>query len=417
MRKGADGLPDMSTRQTFAAQANGPVWLTQGPDGALYYADLAGGTIRRIQTTNNAPTARIVATPTSGVAPLTTSFDATTSSDPDGQALTYAWDLDGDGAYDDSTAATPSFTYTAAGVYTVRLQVTDTAGLIGTATQTITAGAPPAVSLTSPAPGTTWAVGDTVDFAATANVPASGLTWSLSLRHCSRTDATVCHTHAIQDYVGVASGSFVAPDHEYPSHLLLSVTARDAAGLTVDADRPAGPTHRERDARQRPDWPHAVVRQRHHLRAVHAHGHRALGRTRSPRRHARPRARSRTRSPPGATASPRRTRSRPLRAVARPPTPPATTRRALYAGTDAVGTHTSKAAPGRAQVYETTATRTGTASALRLYVDAGNSGNRLVLGVYADSGGEPGRLLGSGSARHARRGTPGTASPWPAGCR
>ena len=54
-------------------------------------------------------------TPTSGVAPLTVNFDGTTSSDPDGQALTYAWDLDGDGAYDDSTAATPSFTYTAAG--------------------------------------------------------------------------------------------------------------------------------------------------------------------------------------------------------------------------------------------------------------------------------------------------------------
>ena len=69
----------------------------------------------------------------------------------------------------------------------------------------------------------------------------------------------------------------------------------------------------------------------------------------------------------------------------------------VYAGTDAVGTHTSKATPGRAQVYETTATRTGTASALRLYVDAGNGGNRLVLGVYADSGGEPGRLLGSGA--------------------
>ena len=46
--KGANGLPDMSTRQTFAAQANGPVWLTQGPDGALYYADLSGGTVRRI---------------------------------------------------------------------------------------------------------------------------------------------------------------------------------------------------------------------------------------------------------------------------------------------------------------------------------------------------------------------------------
>ena len=50
------------------------------------------------------------------------------STDPEGQALTYAWDLDGDGAYDDSTAATPSFTYTAAGIVTVRLRVTDAGG-------------------------------------------------------------------------------------------------------------------------------------------------------------------------------------------------------------------------------------------------------------------------------------------------
>ena len=93
-------------------------------------------------------------------------------------------------------------------------------------------------------PTTPWAVGDTINFSATASVPASRLTWSLLLRHCSRTDASVCHTHAIQDYVGVASGSFVAPDHEYPSHLELSVTATDTAGLTTTADRHADAAHR-----------------------------------------------------------------------------------------------------------------------------------------------------------------------------
>ena len=47
--------------------------------------------------------------------PLTVSFSGTGSTDPDGDTLTYAWDLDGDGAYDDSTAAAPSFTYTSPG--------------------------------------------------------------------------------------------------------------------------------------------------------------------------------------------------------------------------------------------------------------------------------------------------------------
>ena len=87
------------------------MFLTQGPDGALYYADLSGGTIRRISPNNTAPTARITANPTSGAAPLTVAFDARDSSDPQQQTLTYAWDLDGDGAYDDSTQVAPSRTY------------------------------------------------------------------------------------------------------------------------------------------------------------------------------------------------------------------------------------------------------------------------------------------------------------------
>src|SRR4051794_30668794 len=145
MYPGANGLPDPATRQTFLAGAAGPVYLTQGPDGALYYADLAGGTVRRVAADNKAPTARIVATPPPGAAPLPVAFDGPPSSAPEGQALPYAWDLDGDGAYDDSTAAKPSFTYTAAGAVTVRLRVTDTAGSQGTAATTITAGAPPTV--------------------------------------------------------------------------------------------------------------------------------------------------------------------------------------------------------------------------------------------------------------------------------
>jgi hypothetical protein len=58
-------------------------------------------------------------------------------------------------------------------------------------------------------------------------LPASALTWSLVLYHCPSN----CHTHPLQDFAGVASGSFTAPDHEYPAYLELRLTATDSGGL------------------------------------------------------------------------------------------------------------------------------------------------------------------------------------------
>jgi PKD repeat protein len=84
-----------------------------GPDGNLYYPDFDGGTVRRIGyigSPNGAPTAVATASPTTGNAPLTVNFDGTGSTDPDNDPLAYAWDLDGDGAYDDSTASQPTYT-------------------------------------------------------------------------------------------------------------------------------------------------------------------------------------------------------------------------------------------------------------------------------------------------------------------
>ena len=76
---------------------------------------------------NRAPTAHIQASPTYGPAPLEVGFDASGSTDPDGDTLTYAWDLDGDGQYDDSTEVFPQRTY-AAGPHDVSLKVTDPQG-------------------------------------------------------------------------------------------------------------------------------------------------------------------------------------------------------------------------------------------------------------------------------------------------
>jgi glucose/arabinose dehydrogenase len=237
MPKGTNGHPAPGQIRPFVEGAANPVNLEMGPDGNLYYADFDGGTIHRIRyvsSTNRPPNAAASASPTSGNAPLTVSFDGSGSSDPDGDPLTYAWDLDADGAFDDSTALRPTWTYTDSGTYGAALQVTDGRGGSDTDTVTITVGnTPPTATITAPAAGTTWRVGDVLNFSGSATdqqdgtVPGSALTWSLVQHHCPSN----CHTHPIQTFTGT-SGSFTAPDHEYPSYLELTLTATDSGGLT-----------------------------------------------------------------------------------------------------------------------------------------------------------------------------------------
>jgi len=238
MPAGGNGLPNPSARATFLAPAANPVDLQVGPDGALYYADFDGGTIRRVAyfATNQPPVATASATPTNGAAPLQVAFDGSGSSDPEGQALTYAWDLDGDGQFDDSTAAKPTFTYSQPGSYAVRLRVSDPQGASTVSSPiAITANnTPPTATILTPTAGTTWKVGDTISFSGSASDPQQGglgaaaLQWELVVQHCPSN----CHTHQIQTWSGVATGSFTTPDHEYPSYLELRLTATDAGGLT-----------------------------------------------------------------------------------------------------------------------------------------------------------------------------------------
>jgi glucose/arabinose dehydrogenase len=245
----AGGDPNKDNVVTFGSAAASPVDLELGPGNELYYVDL-GGTVRRIRyyPGNRPPTAAISAAPTGGSTPLTVSFAATGSADPDPAdqgRLSYAWDFTNDGTTD-STAASATFTYTTAGSYTARLTVTDTLGATDTATVAITPGnsAPTAV-IDTPAAGTTWRVGDVIAFSGHATdpqqgtLPASALNWQLTLQHCSSPSS--CHTHGLQSYLGAAGGFFVAPDHEYPSYLELTLTATDADGLTSTVTRRLDP--------------------------------------------------------------------------------------------------------------------------------------------------------------------------------
>jgi PKD repeat protein len=85
---------------------------------------------------NQPPVARFTAAPLSGTSPLAVAFDASTSSDPDGTVISYAWDFD-DGTT--GTGRNPTHTFTAAvtHTYTVILTVTDDDGATATAAQSI----------------------------------------------------------------------------------------------------------------------------------------------------------------------------------------------------------------------------------------------------------------------------------------
>jgi glucose/arabinose dehydrogenase len=249
MERGGTTKPSPSNIKGFVGGAASPVELQIGPDGNLYYVDIGGGTIRRITYTagaNQPPVAVATANPTSGDIGMTVNFDGSGSSDPNGDPLSYEWDLDGDGALDDSTAVRPSWTYNTAGNYRVSLRVSDGRG--GTATDAITIGVGrPNVTISTTMPDPRgWAVGETVGFSGSATdnqgapIPASNLTWSLVLKH----GANPPHVHFVQDFPGVACppeipgeacGSFQAPDHDYPSELELSLTATDSSGLAGTA--------------------------------------------------------------------------------------------------------------------------------------------------------------------------------------
>jgi PKD repeat protein len=96
-------------------------------------ADTASLTVT-VTAPNQSPVAQATASPQQGAAPLAVSFNGGGSTDPDGDNLTYRWDL-GDGTI--ANTATVTHTYTTAGTYSVSLTVTDTAGNTNTVSLTV----------------------------------------------------------------------------------------------------------------------------------------------------------------------------------------------------------------------------------------------------------------------------------------
>ena len=85
--------------------------------------------------------------PLSGDSIVLTSFSA----DPDGPLVSQAWDLDGDGAFDDGLGSTATISFAAAGDYPVKLLVTDRDGAASLAVRSIEVH-PPVAQFITPFP-------------------------------------------------------------------------------------------------------------------------------------------------------------------------------------------------------------------------------------------------------------------------
>ncbi|RDH87793.1 MAG: hypothetical protein DIZ78_04420 [endosymbiont of Escarpia spicata] len=104
-------------------------------------------------------------------------LDGTGSSDPNGDALTYGWDYNNDGAYDDATGPAPLYTGVDDGIYPIELQVSD--GLLNNTAAT-------SVTVNNVAPTTDAGAdqsvneGDTVNFSGSFTDPGTADTHTLS---------------------------------------------------------------------------------------------------------------------------------------------------------------------------------------------------------------------------------------------
>lgn len=202
----------------------GPATVTDiefGPDGAMYVAAIGASRqnvykIEYVGGTNRQPIALLSATPDSGPAPLVVSLDGTASSDPDGDTLSYDWDL-GDGTMITDGNPTEGHTY-AQGVYSARLTVDDGPshggdGLadVSPPVRIVSGNQRPTAKITGPTVGLLYNAGDVIAYSGTGTdpeegvVPCSQFVWYAHFHHGE-------HTHpAFGPNQGSCSDSFTIP--------------------------------------------------------------------------------------------------------------------------------------------------------------------------------------------------------------
>ena len=224
------------------------VCVTENPfDGSLIIVDLGNGTIKKIvYGGNQAPVVVMSSNKTYGPSPLAVNFTGSTSYDPGGGAITYAWNFgDPTSASNTSTASNPSHTFTSGTTspkkYVVKLTVTDNQGASTVDSIIIsTNNTPPVVNITSPVKNSYYQLGPDSAYSLTATVTDAqhsagqlSYKWQSFLRHNTHNHAEPIDTNKVTTSMISRIG---CNGDTYYWFIKLIVT--DAAGLsTTDSSK------------------------------------------------------------------------------------------------------------------------------------------------------------------------------------
>jgi glucose/arabinose dehydrogenase/chitodextrinase len=199
--------------QDWAARLARPVDIQFGPSGALYYAAFDTGKVMQVAYVggnNHPPAPEVVVAPDNGQAPLRVAFDASASSDADGDPLSFTWDF-GDGGK--GSGVTTSHVYHA-GAFSARLSVGDGKGGVGHAGdfRVVAGNDRPRAEITAPVDQSSYHAGDTISYSGKATDPQDGtlqcprFTWTVMLHYAGQAHAF------LGPLEGACQGSFVAVD-------------------------------------------------------------------------------------------------------------------------------------------------------------------------------------------------------------
>ena len=220
----------------FHTCANQPVDITFAPDGSMYIIESAERpSITRVwhQPAGGAPIIEGVdAFPTQGVPPFIVAFAANvTDVDTPADDLTYIW-LWGDGT-PAGTGPEAEHTFESHGRFAVTLLVQD--GASTTRRQSVAvidAGIPPNISIVSPAQGSVFRAGDTVNFSAVARDDQDGdistnITWRIDFMHAQ-------HVHPVGTLFHGPTGTFTVAN---TGHSIDSSNGFRIVASIIDSER------------------------------------------------------------------------------------------------------------------------------------------------------------------------------------